>query len=684
MKKITILVLFLSLLIVPITIFGSAPFVTYSPNRFNVLIPTQDAYETVRDIRVYDNKTFNAPQDIFIDDDFLYVADTGNKLIVVLDKEGQYLMSFGDDRLVQPMGLYVRDDNIYIADYGQPEDSTSGRIHIYSFDRVNVSVNHEKSYERPNSPVLVVNNFLYRPQKIAVDNNHTMYVISEGSYNGVMMINEENRFLNFFATNRIRGTLLDYILQIIYGNRERSNLDKKIPPAPNNIYLKETGYIYTTTQTLINGNRGDTLKKVNNGGINFFPSSMITSGEFADLFIGNVENIYAVTKSGFIYEYDREGHLLFVFGGSSQVDRLGLFKNVSGITVDNENNLFILDDANNNIHILRPTAYAEVIHQALYLYNQGKYLESQEYWEEVLRYNALFDLAHEGIGRSYLMQAKYKEAMDKFMIANKPSMYSQAMWEVRNLAIQKYSSFFIIGFVVLYVFVLVFKRYKKYIIRDSFSNVLYKVKEKRTIKELIFMTKYIKKPLDSFYEGKAKNRVRYSSLLLYLAGLVILYLMHLLLTGFLFRTTHLEHLDLSEELFKIIGPFAAFVFANYLSSSLMEGEGTFKSIVTNTSGALIPVYIFLPILILISNGLTLNEGFIYYFGMGVMVLWSFLLLFFMIKDTHNFSVKETIYNILLTLFMMLVMIIVLVMLYMMIVQVIEFILDLIKEVIISA
>ncbi|NLN51097.1 MAG: hypothetical protein GX149_05700 [Acholeplasmataceae bacterium] len=684
MKKLITTILLLIVLSFPLAINASSPFITQSPDRYNRLTQTQDAYEPFNDIRTYDGAFFNAPQDIFIDQDYIYVADTGNKTIVIMDLEGNYIYSFGKEELIKPMGIYVADKTIYVADYGSDSDLNSGRIWIYQYDSAAVSVTLLKSYQRPNSLALEKTNYTYRPLKIAVDKNKTMYVISQGSYNGVMMINENNRFLNFFAANSVKATLLDYVLKIFYGQQEETNLKKKIPPEPSNVFFKDSGYLYTLTQTSIVDGFGDTVKKVNNGGINFFPTKMITTGEFSDLYLGNIENLYVVTKSGFIYEYDREGNLLFVFGGSSDgIDRVGLFKNTSGIAVSTDNKIYVLDDANNNIHIIKPTAYANVVHQALELYNQGKYIESEVYWEEVLTYNSMFDLAHEGIGRSYLMQARYQEAMEKFQIANNKEMYSQAMWEVRNEFLQKYSGFLILAIVLVYLIGFALSKFNQRFKIISNSNTIFKAKNNQTLQETKFMFNYIKKPLDSFYEGKAKEKLNLMSLVIYLFGLLVLYIMHLTLSGFAFLKTPLEQLNLVEELAKVIVPVVIFIFANYLTSSLMEGEGTFKSITINTFGSLAPIYLLLPILIALSNVMTLNEGFLYHLGFVVMFGWVFFLIFFMIKDTHNYSVKETIYNLLLTIFVMIVIIIALVMAYMMVMQVFEFVIDIVKEVMIS-
>ena len=94
-----------------------------------------------------------------------------------------------------------------------------------------------------------------------------------------------------------------------------------------------------------------------------------------------------------------------------------------------------------------------------------------------------------------------------------------------------------------------------------------------------------------------------------------------------------------------------------------------------------PIVIVMPWIILISNALTLNEGFLYYFPLVVMFIWTGILLFVVIKETHNFSAKQTIVNLLLTAFMMLVLVIVIILLYLVFAQLFGFNVDLVKEVI---
>ena len=72
------------------------------------------------------------PQDIFIDaQDNIYVADTGNNRIVVLDSQGRYLRSYtAGNSLRSPSGVYVAEfGSLFVADTGN-ERIVLSLIHI--------------------------------------------------------------------------------------------------------------------------------------------------------------------------------------------------------------------------------------------------------------------------------------------------------------------------------------------------------------------------------------------------------------------------------------------------------------------------------------------------------------------------------------------------------------------------
>ena len=678
----------LVLIISCLNVKASAPYVTKTVNRYEEIVETQGAYDPIQNIKSFVkagvDDTFNAPQDLFIDkEDYFYVCDTGNKRVVILDKDWTYITEFGSDVLIKPNGLFVRNEYIYVTDFGDDLDTASGKIVIYKFDKDLGSVSYVKTFGRPDGSLMEVDDFLYRPMKIAVDSNYTMYIVSHGSSNGVLLVNSDNRFLNFFAPNSSSGNFIDLLKTYLYGENQRVVLTKKIAPAPENVMLDDSGYIYTVTQGVVQNDLGDTLKKVNIGGLNFYTNKMIVSSSFVDSWSSAHKTVYAVSKGGTIYEYDIEGNLLFIFSGTISGDeQLGLFKSASSIAVDSKDDLYVIDDQASSIQVFRKTEFTSNVHQALELYMSGKYEESKDLWEEVLRYNSMFDLAHKGIGMAYYLERDYHGAMEKFKLANAKEQYSEAFWEARNIWLMKNITLVgIIALLAIAIIIVIAKTNKKHHYLDKITNPIKKVLNKPKIKNILIMFKYIRHPFDAVYYVRYDKKIKIYNAFIVLALILGIYLLSLVFTGFLFTDVVLERTILLKELTKVILPIALFIVSNYLISSLMSGEGTFRSITINTMGSLMPIVIVMPWIIIISNVLTLNEGFLYYFPLVVMFIWTFVLLFVVIKETHNFSVKQTIVNFLLTALMMLVLIIVIILLYLVFAQLFGFSVDLVKEVI---
>ncbi|NLD26692.1 MAG: hypothetical protein GX661_04950 [Acholeplasmataceae bacterium] len=689
MKRLIIILSFLLVIIgLSVNVQAATSYTTRTINRYGELIETQAAYEAVIKIKSVDSAdgkvSFSNPKDLFIDsDDYLYVLDSGNKRVVILDENNEYLTSFGEDKLNQPRGIYVRDERIYIADYGKIDDNASGRIFIYSYDKELNQVSFLEELPRPNSIVLQVENFIYRPEKIAVDSNLTMYVVVEGSYNGVLLIDKNNRFLNYFAPNQVKTTFKQKLTKFLYGDNEKVTLQKILPAPPFNVYLDDSGYIYTVTKSIIRNDLGDTLKKVNIGGVNFYPKEMWATGDFVAACSGDVGNVYAVSQTGFIYEYDIEGNLLFFFGGkSSGVDQLGLFNSAAAIARNSQGNLFVLDDNDGSYQIFNPTAFAHKVHAALGYYNNGQYVESKALWEEVLRYNSMFDLAHKGIGMAYFLENDFEAAMEKFELANAKTEYSDAFWEIRNVWLTNYFGYMVLVFsgIVLLIFGLRILNRKTAV----FAGINAKTKEilqKKPIHDFLLLFRMARHPLDTTYILKTDKTISIRNGFIFLGMIFGIYLVGLSATGFLFNDVIIEDTILFREAVKIVVPIIAFVIANYLTSSLLEGEGRFKSVFLVSLAALAPIIILYPLLIIISNVLTYNERFIYDFGIVVMLGWAGVLVFITNKELHNYSIKRNILNFLLTILMMLVLIIVVILISLIIMQVFGFISDVIMEVI---
>ncbi|MBI9009542.1 MAG: hypothetical protein JEZ05_05870 [Tenericutes bacterium] len=694
-KLLLLLVLTLNLIMLmafTVSLEAKSAYKTYTLDREDELVETSEAYEAIDMIRyLSDGTTLDSAKDMFIDeDDYMYIADTGNQRIVILDPDLEVVTSFGTDLLVKPLGIHVVDDFIYVADYGLGKTNEDlGSIYIWEFDKEAIdpetSITLVDTFSTPSSHILEVDNFIFRPIKIAVDKNHTMYVVNEGTTSGVLMINSSNRFVDYFASNYVDLSLWDRIERILYQYNDNVYLTKNIPTPVYNVAMDGKGYFYTVTQNSNEDSQGDNLKKINIGGINYFEDDMFVYNNIVDAWIGDVENVFCVTSSGFLFEYDNLGNLLFTWGGPGVGnDKLGLLVSASTIALDSKNNIYVIDDnANrNSIQIFRETLFAKKVHEALDLYNHAMYSESIGVWEEVLRYNSMLDVAYQGIGLGRMMDQDYELAMENFEICRDQEHYSEAFWEVRNIfLIENMTSiiYFIFGFILLFNLVKLTNRRYNYL--GFVGTTKTKVLKVKPIRQFFYMFHFIKNPFDAIYGVKVEKRASMLSAWLILGLLFVIHIASLLYTGFIFNNVIIEQTILVKEGLKIVIPIVIFIISNYLMSSLMEGEGTFKTTFINLIGSLMPIIIIYPILIIISNVLTLNESFIYYLGFFIATAWCVFLVFFNIKDTHNYSVSQTLVNIFLSIIFMIIIIIILLMVYLMVTQVVNFGTDIIKEVI---
>lgn len=127
-------------------------------------IPIPAAYEVYTTFKNLDDYGFmNHPEDIFIGkDNLLYVADTENNRVLVMNREGVVLEEITEacgKKLSKPRGVYVGDDlSIWIADTGNL------RLATLNADRTD-----RKAYGKPDS-ALLENSFTFDVQKLFVAN----------------------------------------------------------------------------------------------------------------------------------------------------------------------------------------------------------------------------------------------------------------------------------------------------------------------------------------------------------------------------------------------------------------------------------------------------------------------------------------------------------------------------------
>jgi len=152
------------------------------------------------------------PKDIFYKNSKLYIADSGNFRIVVYDLATGNIQLIGQDILFTPEGVFVDDNNnIYVAD--------SSAQAVYLFDESGTLI---RQYTRPNSILFGVNTN-YMPKKVVVDKRGNLYIVSEGTAEGIIQLSREGDFLGFFGSNTVNLSWLQKFQDIFFTSEQGVN-----------------------------------------------------------------------------------------------------------------------------------------------------------------------------------------------------------------------------------------------------------------------------------------------------------------------------------------------------------------------------------------------------------------------------------------------------------------------------
>ncbi|MFD0717507.1 YIP1 family protein [Paenibacillus sp. GCM10027626] len=643
------------LLLQPGEASADAPYVTFTINHSGEPIMTQSAYLPTGvvdgfDIVEQDAKSggtksvpLSRPEDLFIDSrDRVYVADTGNARIVVFDAWGNYLHSVGRGVLNKPTGVFVDEQGlIYVADYGHE------KVFIFGADGAEI-----QSFGKPDSHLFGKNN-PFKPTKIIADKRKNLFVVGEGTIHGLIQISPEGEFLGYFGGNKTGFSLKKLLERTFYTKEQREQVMKQLPPSATNVAVDSEGLIYTSTV----GTRTNSIKKLNVAGKNLL-MDVWSYPDIADITVDSLGNVYAVDSfRGRIIEYDRDGNILFVFGGTDTgSQRLGLFKAPSGIGAASDGRLFVLDKQRNNIQILKPTEFTNTVHESLFYYMDGKYTQSERPWLDVLRLNSMFDLAHTGLGMAAMKQGQFETSLEEFRVAGNKEEYSNAFWEIRRAWLMEHSSGFMIGAALLIAAIALMRRLHR---KNGFARPLVGgwqwFKRRKLVMQLLHTFRLMRHPVDGYYELEAEGKSSVLSATLLLLLLFAVRMFELYQTSFLFADWDVRKINILTEFLKVYVPFFAWVVSNYLVSTINDGEGKFKDIYKGSVYAFSPYIVFAAPAAVMSQGLTKLEAVLYDFASAGIVLYSVFLMFMMVKEIHGYEIGQTIKNIFLTLIGMIIM-----------------------------
>ncbi len=653
-----------------IPIQAASPYTTYTVDGYGAVTKTQTAYQPYETITKIGEESLLTPMDFtLLEDGTMYILDSGNLRVVVSGPDGELIRTFGEGTLVNPRGIYVTPDHTtYVAD----RDAKA----IFVFDEAGTLIH---TYGRPDVPMYGESqDFL--PLKVVVNNAGTIYVICESNTNGIVEISpvEEGTFLGYFGTNATRNSILTIIWRAVLTDQQRAKMVANVPATPDNMAIDEKGVIYTVTR----GEKKDSMKRLNIAGVNMMEPDSYDDVPAA-VAVGNHDNCFVVSQQGFIYEYNNEGELLFVFSGKDDgQQRIGLSTKAEAIQVGADDKLYVLDSDKAQIQIYEPTEFTNHLHDALYLFSKGRYEESKEPLAEVLEMNNLFDYANMAMGTALYKEGNYQESLRYAMLSKNSDLYSDSFWEIRNVWLKRNLTWIvllILGLMIVSRVVKSLDRRKQ--ILDGPRALLKRIGDIRIIREMRYILYFMRHPIDGCYGIKREGRTSVMAANLWLLIGLGFYIVNKYFCGFLFKHVREGQYDLVSDVGMILGALILVVGCNYLMCTINDGEGRLKHIYTSFVYSFGPYFVLMPFLFVLSHVVTFNEEFFLSFGSFCMVVWILVLIFLSVQEINNYTMKETVKIILLTLFTILIVCLLLFIIYVLWSQVFDFLSSIVGEVV---
>lgn len=616
---------------------------------------------------------------IFIDQSGqIYLVATGSNKVVVLDQSMKVLKEltgFTDKTgksspFKGPMDVFVdKKGTIFVAD--------TENARIVEFDK---DFDFVKVFDPPTSK-LFSKDFKYRPSRIALDDYGKFYVVSRGNNQGLIVLNQNGEFQTFLGTQKVKIDAAALFWRFIMTEAQIQQHAKFVPTELNAVALDTDGFIYITSSAIdqnvlqaaiwsdsrdprympvrILSPGGDDIMVRNGivpnvGDVDFDNYSVLNSieakkiGPSTILDVATYKNgIYSIVdgKRNKIFTYDEDGNLLTAFGGNGS--QVGLFTTLVSISYYNDK-IYALDKGTGSFTIFKQTEYGKVFMNAIELYNQRKYSESIDAWNQVLKYSNNIDMAFLGIGKSYLRKEMYKEAMESFKLANDRIGYSAAYKQFRSQRME--SIYLLIPLIPIGLCIVIYFFLKK-------AKKINKQEESITGKhslhsQIMYIFHVIFHPFDGFWDLKHEKRGGYSGAVIILAFVSLTYLIKDLFVGYVFAGN--EPLNPVLSFGFVIIPFTLWCIANRCLTSLLDGEGSIKYIVVSSAYAIFPLAIVNIPICLLTNFLALDESVFITTLTYIGFTWSAILVFSAMMVINNYSFLRNIVNTLLSIITMII------------------------------
>ena len=148
-------------------------------------------------------------------------------------------------------------------------------------------------------------------------------------------------------------------------------------------------------------------------------------------------------------------------------------------------------------------------------------------------------------------------------------------------------------------------------------------------------------PFDGFWDLIHEKRGTLAAAHTFLILFLVVRVLKLILTSFQFINAPIQHINVLEQAASLALPFLVLCIANWAMTTLFEGKGRFKDIYMAMCYALVPYILIQLPMVIISNGLTFEEGSIFTVMLAVSVIWCAFLAFVGLMQVHDYGPGKT-------------------------------------------
>ncbi len=687
-----------TLFTVTVNAVSYAPYNSYEYNEFDEAVDAPVGYAVTKVINTASlklEKQIDSPQDIVVKNGKIYLLDSGNSRILVLNESFELISVLENftisKSLASKKGVALTDGFVSFA--GAEGIAIGDNGEVYIADTLNNRVLCADGKLEIKNVILRPDDRLndtdasFSPGAVEVDDKGWIYVASKTISLGVMVFDEQGEFRQFFGANTILSAteaIVKFFREAFLSVTQLDYVEQKTPVTIQKMDFDDKGFLYTVSpydDWHVKATESGLIKKLNFEGKDILDSEIV----FGDVELGEEKTWFCdvdVDDNGFvnmmdnargrIFQYLDDGTLISVFGTLG--DQVGCFSYAEAVESIGDTVLAV-DSVKNCIFVFTPTEYGKAVRNAVLLMENNDLEGSKAIWNGLLEQNSNSQLYYKGLGRIADYGGDYKTAMKYYKLAYAQDEYALAFKQQRQLFVEKNIVWILIVLVTALAGVALLIRFVKR--RSVAAEGAYsKMEQKYTIEFYALFH-----PLDAFSQFKLRNIASVGLSAIIVAVWFFAKIFEYGCTGFAFDINREADFSLFTTVLVTVGLFVIFVASNWAFCTLIDGKGTLKDIIATTAYSLIPYITTRIIAVILTNVLVPSESVFIEIVTAIGILWSFTVLLLGMLSIHEFSVSKTVFSLLFTLLGMVIILFLGVLIFSLIRQIANFVLSVYKEVI---